>query len=50
MTDTLRGLSYMHELKPDPVAHGDIKSVSHFHDDIDSELTSKLAQHPCYTR
>ncbi|KAF8593771.1 kinase-like protein [Ceratobasidium sp. AG-I] len=26
MTDTLRGLSYMHELKPDPIAHGDIKS------------------------
>lgn len=28
MTDTLRGLSYMHELKPNPIAHGDIKSVS----------------------
>ncbi|QRW13108.1 Tyrosine kinase domain protein [Ceratobasidium sp. AG-Ba] len=27
MTDTLQGLSYMHELTPDPVVHGDIKST-----------------------
>ncbi|KAG8715161.1 hypothetical protein FRC08_010909 [Ceratobasidium sp. 394] len=26
MTDTLQGLMYMHELKPAPIAHGDIKS------------------------
>ncbi|KAG9125635.1 hypothetical protein FRC07_006818, partial [Ceratobasidium sp. 392] len=26
MTDTLQGLMYMHELKPSPIIHGDIKS------------------------
>ncbi|KAG8792241.1 hypothetical protein FRC12_006694 [Ceratobasidium sp. 428] len=26
MTDTLQGLMYMHELKPSPIVHGDIKS------------------------
>ncbi|KAG8787011.1 hypothetical protein FRC12_015995 [Ceratobasidium sp. 428] len=26
MTDTLQGLNYMHEFKPSPITHGDIKS------------------------
>lgn len=48
MTDTLRGLSYMHELKPDPIAHGDIKSVSVVRNGTtESILTFDLAQ---YTR
>jgi serine/threonine protein kinase len=46
MTDTLRGLRYMHELKPNPIIHGDIKSVSlHLHSILASTLSLKSAQY-----